>query len=64
MEQLQLVPGECIARHQPLRDILLPDRDTSDITFEYMTGVEADPDSPPLSWWEDIFLPAAADAFR
>ena len=62
--QLQLLPDECLTRHQPLRDVLLPDRDTSGITLEYVTGVEVDPDSPPLSWWEDIFLPTAAEAFR
>mmetsp|Transcript_19217 Transcript_19217/g.44967 ORF Transcript_19217/g.44967 Transcript_19217/m.44967 type:complete len:110 (+) Transcript_19217:510-839(+) len=64
IEQLQLLPDECQTRHQPLRDILLPDRDTSGITFEYVTGVEVDPDSPPLGWWEDVFLPVAAEAFR
>jgi hypothetical protein len=65
MEQLQMVPEQCVQRYEPLRQLLLPNRNTTSITFEYVTGNDGptDDEVPPLEWWEEEFLPTVASAF-
>ena len=63
IQQLQLLPQECIDRHEPLRELLLPGRDTTGITKEYVTSHEVDETVPDLTWWEDEFFPTVVSAF-
>jgi Zn ribbon nucleic-acid-binding protein len=65
MEQLQMVPEQCVERYEPLKQLLLPNRNTTSITYEYVTGNDgpADDEVPTLEWWEEEFLPTVASAF-
>ena len=62
IQQLQMLPQECIDLHKPLRELLLPGRDTSDYPEEYEVDFTRQ-EPPSLSFWEDEFLPTLAAAF-
>lgn len=60
-----MVPEQCVERYEPLRQLLLPNRNTSSITYEYVTGNDgpAYDEVLELEWWEEEFLPLVASAF-
>ena len=69
IQELQLLPARCRARHAPLRDLLLFGRDRADLlSYEYAIGYDEDPEEYPpetkrYEWWTTEFLPTTAAAF-
>ncbi|CAB9514002.1 expressed unknown protein [Seminavis robusta] len=63
-QQLQLLPARCNDLHEPLREVLLSRMSVplENVTVESLTSYTAQ-ETPPIEWWEDEFLPAAANAF-
>ena len=60
-----MVPEQCVERYEPSRQLLLPNRNTSSITYEYVTGNDAPvyDEVLELEWWEGEFFPLVASAF-
>lgn len=63
IQQLQLLPDKCLELHEPLRELLLPGRDTSNISEEDVLDIYTPEPPTKLEWWEDEFLPTVAAAF-
>lgn len=63
IQQLQLLPHKCLDLHEPLRELLLPGRDTSNISEEDVLDIYTSEPPTKLEWWEDEFLPTVAAAF-
>lgn len=63
IQQLQLLPDHCFELHEPLRELLLPGRDTSNISKEQVLDIYTPEPPTKYEWWEEKFLPAVSNAF-